>query len=80
MADGVPLGIAVTVERAGIPALNAPRTLDVPRGGLMSTVTSATTNNTQNKNRSITIGTANFTLTDGKTVEDIAEEFGLAMP
>ena len=46
----------------------------------MSAVTSATTNNTQNKNRSITIGTANFTLTDGKTVEDIAEEFGLAMP
>ena len=63
-----------------IASLNAPRTLDVPRGGLMSTVTSATTNNTQNKNRSITIGTANFTLTDGKTVEDIAEEFGLAMP
>ena len=60
--------------------MNAPRTLDVPRGGLMSTVTNATTNNTQNKNRSITIGTANFTLTDGKTVEDIAEEFGLAMP
>ena len=67
-------------ESGSIPALNAPRTLDVPRGGLMSTVTNATTNNTQNKNRSITIGTANFTLTDGKTVEDIAEEFGLAMP
>lgn len=82
---GMPGTYASTVgqaspERAGIPALNAPRTLDVPRGGLMSTVTSATTNNTQNKNRSITIGTANFTLTDGKTVEDIAEEFGLAMP
>lgn len=82
---GMPGTYASTVgqaspERAGIPALNAPRTLDVPRGGLMSAVTNATTNNTQNKNRSITIGTANFTLTDGKTVEDIAEEFGLAMP
>lgn len=67
-------------ESGSIPTLNAPRTLDVPRGGLMSTVTNATTNNTQNKNRSITIGTANFTLTDGKTVEDVAEEFGLSIP
>ena len=63
---GMPGTYASTVgqaspESAGIPALNAPRTLDVPRGGLMSTVTSATTNNTQNKNRSITIGPANFT-------------------
>lgn len=67
-------------ESGGIPALNAPRTLDVPRGGIMKSVTNATTNNTQSRNRSVSIATAHFNMTDGMTVADVAEEFSLAMP
>ena len=62
-----------------IASLNAPRMLDVPRGGIMKSVTNTTTN-TQNRNRSVNIATAHFNMTDGMSVADVAEEFSLAMP
>lgn len=63
----------------GIPALNAPRTLDVPRGGIMRSITNTTNSNTSNQNQTVNIGSQNFTIEGEIKDEKLREYIELGM-
>lgn len=62
-----------------IPALNAPRTLDVPRGGIMRSITNTTNSNTSNQNQTVNIGSQNFTIEGEIKDEKLREYIELGM-
>lgn len=57
-----------------IASLNAPRTLDVPRGGIMRSITNTTNSNTNNQNQTVNIGSQNFTI-EGEIKDEKLREY-----
>lgn len=57
-----------------IASLNAPRTLDVPRGGLMRSITNTANSNTNNQNQTVNIGSQNFTI-EGEIKDEKLREY-----
>lgn len=62
-----------------IASLNAPRTLDVPRGGIMRSITNTTNSNTNNQNQTVNIGSQNFTIEGEIKDEKLREYIELGM-